>query len=39
MANSITNKKINNLFQIALTAGVISEKVSGAGEGVLLSLL
>lgn len=33
MANSITNQKINNIFQIALTAGAITGKVSGAGGG------
>ncbi len=33
MANSITNKRINKIFQIAMNAGVLAGKVSGAGGG------
>jgi D-glycero-alpha-D-manno-heptose-7-phosphate kinase len=33
MAKSITNQKIDHIFQIALTAGAITGKVSGAGGG------
>ena len=33
MANSITNEKIDQIFQIALTAGAITGKVTGAGGG------